>query len=82
MRKIITFQLFHLGGSLFSQQQNDDVLELSVNAEGVVFYAKTAGKQYDTKVLGNFLNNKWHVVYLQYTLGNLTINVDGQLKVF
>jgi hypothetical protein len=70
-----------LGGSLFSQQQNDDLLELSVNSEAVLFFAKTAGKQFNQKIQGNFLNNKWHVVVLQYELGNLTLQVDGERRV-
>ncbi|KAJ8978001.1 hypothetical protein NQ317_004546 [Molorchus minor] len=66
------------GGSLFSQQQNDDLIELSVDTDGIVFLARTDGKTYDFKILGNFLNNHWHTVFLQYRLGNLTIDVDGE----
>lgn len=69
------------GGSLFSQQQNEDLIELSVHAEGVTFFARTGGKNYEHKIMGNFLNNKWHTVYLQYRLGNLTIDVDGEMQV-
>ncbi|KAJ8936906.1 hypothetical protein NQ318_010933 [Aromia moschata] len=29
---------------------------------------------------GNFLNNRWHTIYLQYRLGNLTIDVDGETQ--
>ncbi|CAG9817889.1 unnamed protein product [Phaedon cochleariae] len=68
------------GGSLFSQQQNDDLIELSVNVEGIVFLAKTSGKFFEHKISGNFLNNKWHTVYLQYRLGNLTFDIDGETE--
>lgn len=70
-----------LGGTLFSQQQNEDLIKLAVNTEGIVFSARTAGKTYDHVILGNFVNNKWHTVYLQYRLGNLTIDVDGETQV-
>ncbi|EEZ98818.2 protein crumbs [Tribolium castaneum] len=66
------------GGGLFSQQQNDDFLEVSVNSEGVIFFAKTAGKQFNNKIFGNFINNKWHVVFLYYEQGNLTLRVDNE----
>ncbi|KAJ8920527.1 hypothetical protein NQ315_005396, partial [Exocentrus adspersus] len=68
-------------GNLFSQQQNEDLIRLAVNPEGILFLAKTGGKTYDHKILGNFLNNKWHTVYLQYRSGNLTIEVDGETQV-
>lgn len=77
----IYFFIFFLGGSLFSQQQNDDLIELSVHAEGITFIAKTGGKTYEHKIMGNFLDNKWHTVYLQYRLGNLTIDVEGEVQV-
>lgn len=70
-----------LGGTLFSQQQNEDLIKLAVNMEGIVFSARTNGKTYDHVILGNFVNNKWHTVYLQYRLGNLTIDVDGETQV-
>ncbi|XP_072395755.1 protein crumbs [Diabrotica undecimpunctata] len=68
------------GGNLFSQQLNDDLIELSVNSDEVGFEARTGGKKYEHKILGNFLNNKWHTVYLQYVSGNLTIEVDGNIQ--
>lgn len=77
----LSFRTCH-GGLLFSQQQNGESIELSVNPDGVRFVVKTNSKQYDEKVFGKFLDNKWHTVYLQYILGNLTMNVDGQTKVF
>lgn len=68
------------GGSLFSQQQNEDSLEVLVNTKGVYFKAKLDGMLYEEVVYGNFLNNKWHTVYLQYRMGNLTMDVDGDSK--
>ncbi|XP_060527208.1 protein crumbs [Cylas formicarius] len=68
------------GGKLFSQQQNDDLLELSVNPKGVVFKAKSDGILYEEIMFGNYVNNKWHTVFLQYRLGNLTLEVDGNLQ--
>ncbi|CAG9865288.1 unnamed protein product [Phyllotreta striolata] len=65
------------GGNLFSQQLNDDLIELSVNSDEIEFTAKTAGKKYEHKIVGRFLDNRWHTVYLQYVAGNLTIEIDG-----
>lgn len=71
------FLFFRTGGELFSQQHNDNLIELSVNLEGLKFISKTSGKLYEENILGDFLNNKWHTVYFQYRLGNLTVTIDG-----
>nr|CAH7754904.1 unnamed protein product [Callosobruchus chinensis] len=76
----LSFRTCANGGTLFSQTQNDDVIELIVTAEGLVFVAKTAGKTYEHKIRGSFINNKWHTVFLQYKLGNLTMDVDGETQ--
>ncbi|XP_025835498.1 protein crumbs isoform X2 [Agrilus planipennis] len=65
-----------IGGGLFSQKYNDNVIEVSVKSTGVFFEGTTQGNSYETLVSGNFLNNKWHTVKLKYALGNLTISVD------
>lgn len=70
-----------IGGELFSQQHNDNLIELSVNAEGLSFIAKTLGKQFEETIHGNFVNNRWHTVSLQYRLGNLTLEIDGESRV-
>lgn len=54
---------------------------MSVNIDGLSFHAKTAGKIIDSRIPGNFLDNKWHTVFLQYILGNLTIDIDGDTEV-
>lgn len=66
---------------MFSQQLNDDLIELSVNSDEIEFIAKTGGKRYDHKINGHFLDNRWHTVFLQYLSGNLTIEVDGHSQV-
>lgn len=66
---------------MFSQQHNENLIELSVNPEGVSFIAKTMGKQFEEIIKGNFINNRWHTVFLQYRLGNLTLDVDGESRV-
>ncbi|XP_076260124.1 cell polarity complex component crumbs [Rhynchophorus ferrugineus] len=68
------------GGSLFSQQQNEESVEVLVNAKGVYFRAKLDSVLYEEVIYGNFLNNKWHTIYLQYKTGNLTMDVDGESK--
>ncbi|XP_066252818.1 protein crumbs [Euwallacea similis] len=69
------------GGNLLSQQQTEESIELLVNKKGVLFKAKVDGNSYEEIVFGNFVNNKWHTVFLQYSVGNLTINVDGDIEV-
>lgn len=81
MHNFLNFLIYLKGGSLFSQQQNDDLIELSVHAEGVTFIARTGGKTYEHKIMKNLLNNQWHTVYLQYRLGNLTLDVNGDVQV-
>lgn len=69
-----------LGGELFSQTHKENVIELKVEEDGIRFSVKTLGRQYEERILGNFTDNRWHNVDLQYMLGNLTLNVDGQIK--
>lgn len=66
---------------MFSQQHNENLIELSVNPDGVSFIAKTMGKQFEEIIKGNFINNRWHTVFLQYRLGNLSLDVDGESRV-
>ncbi|XP_045483741.1 protein crumbs isoform X3 [Harmonia axyridis] len=68
-----------VGGNLFSQQQNDEIFELVVKKEGMIFFARTSGKTFEERIAGNYTNNRWHTVYLQYTLGNLTITIDDKI---
>lgn len=69
------------GGSLLSQQQNEESIEVIVNKKGVIFKAKVDGIPYEEIIFGNFLNNQWHTVFFQYSMGNLTLNVDGEIEV-
>ncbi|KRT83956.1 EGF-like domain containing protein [Oryctes borbonicus] len=69
-----------VGGELFSQTHKENIIELKVEEDGIRFTVKTLGKQYEERILGNFTDNRWHNVDLQYMLGNLTLNVDGQIK--
>ncbi|KAK9712540.1 Laminin G domain [Popillia japonica] len=69
-----------VGGELFSQTHKENVIELKVEEDGIRFSVKTLGRQYEERILGNFTDNRWHNVDLQYMLGNLTLNVDGQIK--
>lgn len=69
------------GGSLLSQQQNEESIEVVVNKKGVIFKAKVDGNPYEEIIFGNYLNNQWHTVFLQYSMGNLTLNVDGEVEV-
>lgn len=52
-----------------------------MNKKGVIFKAKVDGIPYEEIIFGNFLNNQWHTVFLQYSMGNLTLNVDGEVEV-
>lgn len=78
---VYTYIFSILGGILLSQQQNEESVELLVNKKGVYFRAKVDGVSYEEVTHGNFLNNRWHTVFLQYSLGNLTMNVDGEVQV-
>ncbi|KAK9871196.1 hypothetical protein WA026_011477 [Henosepilachna vigintioctopunctata] len=69
-----------VGGNLFSQQQKDEMFELIVKKDSILFFAKISGKMFEERMPGNYTNNKWHTVYLQYTVGNLTMTVDDQTK--
>ncbi|KAF5299346.1 hypothetical protein FQA39_LY02519 [Lamprigera yunnana] len=70
-----------VGGELFTQKHNDNTIELSVNIDGIVFVIHTSGHSFETKIIGNYLNNKWHIIHLEYKLGNLTLSVDDQSQV-
>lgn len=65
------------GGELISQQLNDNIFQISVNMDGLNYYAKTTGRQYKALIPGMFLNNQWHNVMLHYGFGNLTLRIDG-----
>lgn len=73
----ILYELYVVGGELFSQREKDNLIELSVNSEGLRFLAKTNGKTYEDVINGDFIDNKWHTVLLNYILGNITLTVDG-----
>ncbi|XP_019763330.2 protein crumbs isoform X1 [Dendroctonus ponderosae] len=70
-----------LGGNLLSQQQNEESIELLVNKKGVYFRAKVDAVLFEEVVYGNFLNNKWHTVFVYYSAGNLTLDVDDDKKI-
>ncbi|XP_017770186.1 PREDICTED: protein crumbs isoform X2 [Nicrophorus vespilloides] len=70
-----------MGGELISQQLNENVVEVSVNSEGIRFMGKTSTVQYEKLIPGDYLNNAWHVVNIMYRLGNLTMTVDNKIVV-
>lgn len=49
-----------------------------MNVEGLRFLAKTNGKSYEDSIVGNFIDNKWHDVLLNYILGNITLSIDNR----
>lgn len=75
------FFILLIGGDLFSQQHNDNLIELSVDSDGIIFMVKTMRKQFKEEIKGNFIDNLWHTVFIQYRLGNLTMDVDGEITV-
>lgn len=52
-----------------------------MNGEGLVFLARTSTKSFEHKVIGDFIDNRWHTMYVQYNLGNLTLDIDGESQV-
>lgn len=38
-------------------------------------------KQFKEEIQGNFVDNRWHTVFVQYRLGNLTMDIDGEVTV-
>lgn len=85
LKKILIFLCLKsfslLGGDLFSQQHNDNLIELSVDSDGITFIVKTMRKQFKQEIKGNFVDNEWHTVFIQYRLGNLTLDIDGEITV-
>lgn len=52
-----------------------------MDSDGITFMAKTMRKQFREEIPGNFVDNGWHTVFIQYRLGNLTMDVDGDITV-
>ncbi|KAB0800392.1 hypothetical protein PPYR_06132 [Photinus pyralis] len=71
-----------IGGELFTQKHNDNTIELSVNGDIIKFVVNTGERYFETKLVGNYLDNKWHVIQLEYRLGNLTLAVDDHKQLF
>ncbi|KAF5279548.1 hypothetical protein FQR65_LT03370 [Abscondita terminalis] len=69
-----------IGGELLTQKHNDNTIELSINTEGLAFVIHSGGRIFDTKIIGNYLNNKWHIIHIEYKLGNLTLSIDDQTQ--
>ncbi|CAG9772773.1 unnamed protein product [Ceutorhynchus assimilis] len=69
------------GGSLLSQKQSEESVELLVNKKAIYFRAQVDGDSYEEEIYGTFLNNRWHTVFMLYSQGNLTMNVDGESKI-
>ncbi|CAH1272075.1 CRB1 [Branchiostoma lanceolatum] len=71
------------GGQLLRQEgSNGDYIEMSLLESGVLRFSfrKAGGRGEDFVDLGSGLttNQMWHTVNLEYSVGNLTLSVDGE----
>ncbi|XP_078685404.1 uncharacterized protein LOC144918448 isoform X10 [Branchiostoma floridae x Branchiostoma belcheri] len=77
-----SFRTCNAGQLLRQEGQNGDYIELALLDSGVLRFSfrKAGGRGEDYVDLGSGLttNQMWHTVNLEYSVGNLTLSVDGE----